>query len=130
MAQALLDLTYYKCGHCLQKFNSLVAFGKHQREIHTPKHAPNRKPTYQAPVEKKADEPATENNLDEKAIKEEENDQPTDLLQDLKKDNRHNNFEFILKLKLCHKCAMTVGTKGKKLQVHLCSLCFAKNQIL
>ena len=43
MAQALVDLTYYKCGHCQHNFNSLAAFGKHQKEVHTPKNAPKNK---------------------------------------------------------------------------------------
>ena len=43
MAQALVDLTYFKCGHCQQKFNSLAAFGKHQKEVHMPKNAPKMK---------------------------------------------------------------------------------------
>lgn len=44
MAQALVDLTYYKCGHCQQNFNSLAAFGKHQKDRHTPKNAPKSQP--------------------------------------------------------------------------------------
>ena len=40
MAQALLDLSYYKCGHCDQSFNSLAAFGKHQKNLHTPDNCP------------------------------------------------------------------------------------------
>jgi hypothetical protein len=108
MTQAHLDLAYFKCGHCQKLFNSLAAFGKHQKEIHTPKNAP------------KMLEPKEEPRPVQEPVKEEEEEE--------KQLQAH--FEFELKLKLCQKCASSVKVyRQKKLQVNLCSRCLLRNAI-
>ena len=100
MAQALIDLTYYKCGHCQKKFNSLAAFGKHHKELHTPKNAPKNF------------------NQDWKKYVEQE-----------KKKNFSNYFDFRLKVKLCPKCAENVefNTNKERLEVPICKDCWRNN---
>ena len=110
MAQALVDLAYYKCGHCFQKFNSVAAFDKHQRERHTPRNAPGSRAL------KKEEPPVEEQGTQLEPVKEEVVLKP--------------HFEFELKLKLCHKCATSVKiTSHKKLQVSLCNACLERNGI-
>ncbi len=107
MAQALLDLYYYKCGHCSQKFNSLAAFAKHQRELHTPKHAPTAK--------------------HRKLKGEEESCIPGETSTCLE-TKKSPNFEFVLKVKLCQDCANTVKIdSGKVLVAPMCSTCLLYN---
>jgi len=110
MAQALLDLTYYKCGHCMQNFNSVAAFAKHQKELHTPKNAPKPK------KEERKKQSAVEE------IKKPEEDK-------IPSEEVTPQFEFILKLKLCQQCAtsVTVNKTRKQLEAPLCSACVQRN---
>ena len=98
MAQALLDLTYYKCGHCQKKFNSLAAFGKHQKEVHAPKNAPRN------------------------SSRKEEVDET------IEKQLLSGDIEFVLKVKLCSGCSKrAVIDNNLVLQIPMCHWCLQKN---
>lgn len=114
MAQALLDLTYYKCGHCSQNFNSLAAFGKHQREVHTPKNCPKARQIKQEDQAEEIKHPVEE-------------EETTSLLP----SNDKPYLEFVLKLRLCQKCVNATKIRsGCKLQVPLCSICMQRNDFI
>ncbi len=108
MAQALLDLRYYKCGHCSQKFKSLATFGKHQKEQHTPAgapsfrgHPPKRKAEV-CPVEERQTEiyPVEERQSNACPVEEKELVFPT---------VRKAKIQYAVEFKLCRDCVERNG---------------------
>ena len=125
MAQALVDLQYYKCGHCSEKFKSLAAFGKHQKERHTPKGAPSLRGIPSQRVLKDLSTP-TEKVLDNTPSTVGENQKKT-----CNTDLKTPNFQASIKLKLCKDCLNTICVvKQNKLQVTLCDVCLRQNGLL
>ena len=111
MAQALLDLTYYKCGHCMQNFNSVAAFAKHQKEVHTPKNAPK--------VKRKTEK-------EEEKQEANQQEEPKTIIPE--PANKKAHFDFVLKLKLCQNCASLVTIDNyDKVQIPLCKGCLSRN---
>lgn len=109
MAQALVELSYYKCGHCLKTFDSLPAFGKHQKEKHTPANAPRKTKQQQQSLEK----------LEEKQVTDQETKKPPHL-------------QFALEVKLCKTCVDSIlfCVGSKKLEIPLCNNCLERNGLV
>lgn len=118
MAQALVDLQYYKCGHCSEKFATLKEFGKHQREKHKPKGAPR---PHCASAKEDQEEDICDT-VPTAAPSQEEAAAGTP---------RKPIYQAYIKLKLCKQCLDTFCLVDQnKVQVVLCNSCLEENGLL
>jgi len=129
MAQALLDLSYYKCGHCSETFDSLSAFGKHQKEKHKPQNAPQRKQERaEGPGKQKLE---TQGKQKLETPGKQKLQKPGKQKLEKSKDSKKPRLQFVLKLKLCGSCANTIAFCGStKLEISLCTCCLKENGLV